>query len=170
MKVTWKKYKYLEIDELQAFYFDGDGDKMLELTSEFPGLSFQYDPIQNNVAVGGFSINGDQQITFIKGYICFYLNSLYLCYLHDFELYAKELDNDSIEIKRDFTDQEIKKSIEIARDYDEIVSKLVRLETKVYMQEVEIEKADRTLEIKINILFYSFFIVSLIIFYIFTKL
>lgn len=170
MKITWKKYKYLEIDELQAFYFDGDGDKMLELTNEFPGLSFQYDPIQNNVAVGGFSINGDQQITFIKGYVCFYLNSLYLCYLHDFELYAKELNNDSIKIKRDFTDQEIKKSIEIARDYNEIVSKLIHLETEACMQEAEREKADRVLEIKINVLFYSLFIIIPIIFYIFTKL
>lgn len=93
MQLDWKKYSIGEINEFQAFYFDGTQEMIPLQTLQSIGYQdFSYDAMTGHTTIFGTNIMNSQRIGFLKGYVCLYLNQLYVCYLHDFEMNAKQLE------------------------------------------------------------------------------
>lgn len=90
MKLNWKKYHYLEIEELDALYFDGSTEEGAKIAQELRMLH-RLDTVTGETILWGVNINDSKPTEFIRGYIILYLNNLFVCYLHDFELNAKEI-------------------------------------------------------------------------------
>lgn len=91
MKLDWKKYSYLEIEEFDALYFDGATEQGAKIAQELRMLH-RLDAVTGETILWGININDSKPTEFIRGYVILYLNNLFVCYLHDFELNAKLID------------------------------------------------------------------------------